>query len=441
MALEDARDDDPIVGWPIGAQEVVCRLSPRHLLGLRPGGEFVVLERIEIEPAGMHDLQQHAELMAQLSHPNLARVHGCISADEGVFWLSEMVAGATLKEIRAACKKAGKSLPLGLVFATLHEVALALGELHQRKRSHGDLRDGNVMIGFSGCSKLVNPGVLDSVQRLPPDPITDVFRLSHLLYECLTGGSATGPAFAPPSSFNHALEKPVDDLMVRALGPDRGRRFKNGTDLAQAIKSAAGAFMWKPAQRAEFVTALFRKRHQRTEHVLFTASARLAELKAARDAEKAAVVAAEEHAKFMAQQDANTEQVDLDFAIEECAPVREVEPPVVYSVPRKLVLGGGAALLGIIGCVALVNVMSSNAAAASGAVVLAPPIPVLMPMPAPAPAPLPLPPANAVQLATAAEPAAADAVQAEAPPKAKKKKKSSADEGQLPPWLMRKGRR
>src|SRR5438477_177097 len=127
MALEDARDDDPALGSRIGKSDVVCRISERHLLAMR-GDAFVVLEKIEVEAAGLPELKQHAEATANLSHPNLAKVYGCETGPDGAtWWISELVPGASLSELRAACKKAGKSLPVGITFAVIYEAALALG--------------------------------------------------------------------------------------------------------------------------------------------------------------------------------------------------------------------------------------------------------------------------------------------------------------------------
>lgn len=446
MALEDARDDDPTTGWQVGPNEIVCRLSHRHYLALRGEQGFVVLERLDVEPGDLPELMQHAEATANTRHPNLARVLGCDTAEEGTFWATEYVPGATLTEVRAACKKAGKSLPVGLALAAIHETALALGELHSRRRSHGNLRDSHLLVGVDGKTRVLNPGVRDSIQRLPPDPVIDVWALANLLYECLTGQTADGPAFAAPSSFNHALEKPIDDLLQRALGPERALRFKNASDFAQALRTAASGYMWKPAQRAEYVLNLFRKRQQRGLQLTQSAAGRLAELRQGRAAQLAVAEAARAHQAFIAQAPLSHASAGEEAEMRRYVG-RLVPPPAVYSVPKRALMLGAAALVGIAACVSLVNVINGRFSGPSTAV-MAPPIPVLVPMVAAA--------APAVAQAAAAEAAPAEAVamasadgdEASEPaqpetPKVKKKKKvqASADDAPLPPWLMRKGRR
>jgi len=448
MALEDANDADPCAGWVIGTNEIVCRFSSTLYLALR-GDQFVVLKRLNVAPPDLHDLQLHAEATAQLTHPNLARVYACDTADEGTFWVTELFAGATLTELRAACKKAGKSLPLGLVFATFHEAALALGELHGRRRAHGDVSDDNILIGFGGTSKVLNPGVADCLQRLPPDPQTDVFALAGLLYECLTGARPGGPAIAPASSFNHALERSVDELLQRALGPIRSKRFKTGTDFAAALKTAASGYLWKPQQRAEFVLGLFKARHARVEQVLASAAGRLAELRAARAAEKAAAEAAAAQAAFIAEQEAQAarEPSIVTGELLDDAPMPPGPPPEpreVLPIPMRAFKIGLSATVAIATCVALVHAMS-GAPNAAGAAVLAPPIPILVPVaiapPEPPAAPAALPAAETQVASADEEPAPPEVAKEPAKVKKKKSSKSSAGDVPLPPWLQRKGRR
>lgn len=443
-------------GRAVGPNEVVSRLSKRAFIALR-GDAFVVIKKLEVEHAGVRDLQQHAEMLSKVNHPNLAHVYGCDETSDGVFWVSELVAGATLGELRAACKKAGKSLPLGVAFAAIHEAALVLGELHDRKRAHGDVRDSNIIVGFGGHARVLEPGVLDSLQRLAPDPRADLFALATLLYECLTGTVPAGPAFALPSSCNHALEQPVDDLLLRAIGPDRSRRFKTGAEFAQALKSAAGAYMWKVPQRGELVSSLFKERRAHLAQLVSNAAPRLEQLRAKRAADAVAAEEAARQAAFVAEQ-ARLAPPPPPAFMEDPPPldddddddsrrVPSLPAPEIYSVPRRAMMGGFGAMVGIAACVFLVNALSGDAAPlGASAAVLAPPIPVLVQMKPPEA----VAPAEATAAAAQAAPAhkvelatANDAPRApEAAPKkkaARKKKPSRSNDGDapLPPWLTK----
>jgi hypothetical protein len=60
----------------------------------------------------------------------------------------------------------------------------------------------------------------------------------------------------------------LDTVLLRALDPDRSKRFRGADEFAKALKAASSAFMWKPAQRAEFVEKLFQTRKRREQVLL-----------------------------------------------------------------------------------------------------------------------------------------------------------------------------
>jgi hypothetical protein len=419
---------DPCAGWIIGECEVIRRLSPggvKVLLGQRDE-TLVVLKKLDEDAAAVQDLATHATRLMESAHPHLARVFGCEASDEGLFWVTEFQSGATLHEIRAACRKAGKSLPFGLVFASIHEAALALGELHDRGLAHGDVSAGNLLVTFSGSAVVLNPGVLDCMQQLPPDAPCDVHKLALLLYECLTGQPPALGAFAPPSNFNHAVEPAVDALLKRALGADRSRRFTNGTAFARELKQAAGAFLWKTSARAEFVKGLFRRRLEREQVLLSTAKQRVAARKA-REVEDAEL------------------PIIVGELIEDSQPVRQ-RRVLEKAAPSKL------RIVPVIGAGALAAMAVAVVALALRAPPPPPPVIVVQVPVAPAPASAQEPAKEAAAVAAepeaVAEPepqaepeeAASEPEQAAETPKAAHHKKHH-DEAPLPPWLRRSGRR
>ncbi|MBI3181829.1 MAG: protein kinase [Myxococcales bacterium] len=307
---------DPCAGWEIGPCEVIRRLTPggvKSLLAVRTdpaeGQALVVLRHLELPELSAEEVVQHARWASLLRHPHLGRVFPCEVTEEGVFWVTELDAGATLAEISAACRKVGKAMPIGLALAAVHEVAVALAELHAPPGvAHGLVSNKGVVVSFDGGAKLLDVGlfrclaqqsawkdVLESMgpyfapeQVLGgqlPDLRSDVFSLGMVLYECLSGENPRRASdfehrvkmhldgqFVPPSSLNVALGKEVDEVVLRALSPHRSERYPNAQAFARALRLAAAAFMWRADQRARFVGELFRTRKRR-EQVLLSAVA------------------------------------------------------------------------------------------------------------------------------------------------------------------------
>ena len=303
---------DPCAGWEIGACQIIRRLSPgpaRDLLALRDdpdeGEALVVLRRIDLPDVLARDVKTHADWAAQYRHPHLTRVYGCEVADEGIFWVTELSSGASLAEISAACREKGRGVPLGLALSSVYEAALGLGEIHGTPGfAHGLVSDQSVAVGFDGTAKLQGVGLFRCIARRTswaevlepmgpylapeqilqghlPDPKCDVYSLGIVLYECLSGEKVRRASnfddrvkmhlngvYVPPSSFNVALGRQLDDVVFKALTHDRSKRYATAAEFARALKKAAAGFMWKKEQRAQFVGGLFPTRKRREEVLL-----------------------------------------------------------------------------------------------------------------------------------------------------------------------------
>ncbi len=298
-------DGDPCTGWEIGRCEVIRRLTPgsaRRLLALRHAAldedaQVVDVRLLDVVEADAPTIEAWASDASRLSHPNLARVFDLERTDEGLFWISERVSGATLFELSEACRLRGSGLPVGFVLAAIHDAALALGEVHTRT-AHGLISDQAVAIGFDGVTRLLDAGLFNVLAKRRswaevievtgpylapeqvlggrlPDPKADVYSLGLLLFELLSGQTLRRGRFddrvkqlergalAPISSLNRMVDKSLDAVLARAVSADRSVRFTNGAEFAQALKKAASSFMWKQDARAAFVTEAFETRRRR----------------------------------------------------------------------------------------------------------------------------------------------------------------------------------
>jgi hypothetical protein len=299
--LDDGLVGDPCAGWQVGRCEVVRRLSAgsaRRLLALRREGHqvnVVDLRQLDVGDGDGPLVEAWANEASRRFHPNLAAVFDCEVTEEGTFWVTERVAGATISEVLAACRTQGRAVPLGLSLAVIHDAAVALGALHERT-AHGLVSAHSVAVGFDGSVKVLDAGLFPCLARKrswnevleatgpylapeqvlqgrPPDPKADVFSLAALLHELLSGEplrrtnhfddrvkAVESRHFAPPSTMHLMLGKALDEVMFRALSTDRAWRYPTATAFAKELKKAVSSFMWRQDARAEFMSQRFEGR-------------------------------------------------------------------------------------------------------------------------------------------------------------------------------------
>jgi hypothetical protein len=271
---------DPCAGWEIGPCEVIRRLSPGEphtLLALRTdenaGAALVVLKRAE---GSIQEVLNRAHQLAGIRHPNLSRVYECEVSEDDVFWVSEFAPGATLAEIATACRKTGMAMPLGVVLAAVYEAALAIDSLRVGAMPRA-FRTGDIVVTFSGPTKLAcfapdEPAPVSESHAARGVFRPEVFSLGAILYECLCGEAVSRPPsrreWVSPSRLNISVSSELESVVKRALYLDGEEPFRSARLLAEALKDAAGSFMWRELHRAELVSNLFPTRARRTQVLL-----------------------------------------------------------------------------------------------------------------------------------------------------------------------------
>ncbi len=178
---------------PTLSKELVIKLG-RRPLGSRPTDQLVA----------------EGKLLAELEHPNLARVYDMDFHENRPYLVMEYVRGRNLRH----CARQHRYTPREAALL-MSKIARALALPHARGIVHQDLKPGNIIIDESGEPRVIDfglarllpawvdepeeaPGSISgTVQYMPPeqargdhenvDPRSDVFALGAVLYFLLVG--------------------------------------------------------------------------------------------------------------------------------------------------------------------------------------------------------------------------------------------------------------
>jgi serine/threonine-protein kinase len=168
--------------------------------------------------------EREAQVLAVLSHPNIAQVYGLEDSGGVRALVMELVDGRTLAEIVSA--DGGPGLPLADAWQIAGQIADALAAAHERGIVHRDLKPANVIVKSDGTVKVLDFGLAkpfesasidamnsptladateaglilgtaaymspEQARGRPVDERCDIWAFGVVLYEMLTGQSCFG---------------------------------------------------------------------------------------------------------------------------------------------------------------------------------------------------------------------------------------------------------
>ena len=215
--------------------------------------------------------QREAQLVAQMDHPAIVPIHD-LGRDQGsLFFVMPLVGGTTLlRLIRDQSLRLGEVVDIGI------QAAEALDYSHSRGVVHRDIKPANIMVtreeAGSGVrvrvmdfglahsateSRLTKTGTLvGTVAYLSPEQVasrafdgrSDVYSLGVVLYECLVGEPPfTGEVQSilyrivhelpqPPRALGAEIREELQDILMRCLEKDPGKRPQKAGQIAEALK-------------------------------------------------------------------------------------------------------------------------------------------------------------------------------------------------------------
>jgi serine/threonine protein kinase len=248
-----------------------------------------LLSEYASDPLFIDMLANEARICAKLSHPNLIEVFD-FAAHDGIYLLAmEHVVGRPLHHILRAAKAAKVAIPTWFALRVAAECCRGLDYAHRQGVIHCDLSPSNVMVTFTGITKILDFGVAHSMangpkadrlkgkysymaperfKSLATDCRTDVYSLGVMLYLVFTGQmpfTANSEAEllykivhtrpAAPSELA-TIDPRIERLIMRAMEPDPAKRHQTvGEILNELMQCETGNYGSHDV--ATFVGSLF----------------------------------------------------------------------------------------------------------------------------------------------------------------------------------------
>ena len=241
-------------------------------------GKRVALKRMHphlaVDATAASRFLREGKAATQIRSPNVVDVFD-VATHEGVpFLVMELLDGVDL----AALLRERKKLPVHEIADLVVPVAVAMQAAHEAGVIHRDLKPSNILLA-KGDEGAVSPIILDfgiskltaevnhdltasevllgTVHYMSPEQtrggrtasaLSDQYALGVLLYECATGtkpfsGSTpyavmhaiVSARVAPPSALDPDVPAAFDDVVLRAMSRDLGKRFDSVRALGAAL--------------------------------------------------------------------------------------------------------------------------------------------------------------------------------------------------------------
>jgi eukaryotic-like serine/threonine-protein kinase len=221
-------------------------------------GRTVLVRRLPrrfVDGSAREQLERAAEALSAISHPNVIRLFE--AGDDGgrPFLVFEHVPGQSLRQqLLQGPLSVRRAVQLGV------QIADAVADAHRAGYLHGGLSPESVVItarerakipahelacrhGFDASvspPRLIDYPSPEEVSALVPDERSDVFSVGAIVYEMLTAKRPSVRGAALPSAANPHVPRMLDDVIMRAVAPNREKRIGQAAALAAELRLIEG---------------------------------------------------------------------------------------------------------------------------------------------------------------------------------------------------------
>jgi serine/threonine-protein kinase len=230
------------------------------------------------DEAWVERFQREAQLLARVSDPGIVQIFDIGHAQEGPYYVAELVEGESLAE-----RLRGGPLPVADAVAVAEALCLALASAHAQGVVHCDVKPANILLAADGKVKVGDFGVArlaegtsqassttvagtprymspEQGRGRPTTSATDVYSAGVVLYEMLAGRPPFAHGSAVELGLHHIQDPPpplpervptaLREVVKRSLAKNPGARYRDGCEMAAALRAAASPVMRAAASPA-----------------------------------------------------------------------------------------------------------------------------------------------------------------------------------------------
>jgi serine/threonine-protein kinase len=273
-----------------------------RLLGPAGFSKTVAIKRLHPQmakdPEFVSMFLDEARLASRIQHPNAVTTLDIIAENDELFLVMEYIPGESLSRLLRLSVERGFTVDPAVMNTILSGALHGLHAAHEARDAkgepmhivHRDVSPQNILVGTDGVARVLDFGVAKAAMRLQTtrdgkmkgkiaymapeqlraeavDRRADIFAAGIVHWEALTGrrlfsGSDVGEVISkvlsaqilPPSAVVSGISEDLDDLVMKALERDAGRRYASAREYAIAIENAGPMLL--PRLVGEWVTRI-----------------------------------------------------------------------------------------------------------------------------------------------------------------------------------------